>query len=177
MKYCYECGTKLTEKFLENEGMIPYCETCQEFRFPIFSTAVSMEIFNPEKDKVLLIQQYGKKRNILVAGYVNKGESAEHAMVREVMEEVGLHVVEYKFNRSEYFEKSNTLMINFACVVDSEDLSRRTKEVDKAEWFPLEEAKRKYIITVWRRSFCLALWIGICIRTVNEKGRIRNGSR
>ena len=48
MKYCYECGTKLTEKFLENEGMIPYCETCQEFRFPIFSTAVSMEIFNPE---------------------------------------------------------------------------------------------------------------------------------
>ena len=121
MKYCYECGTKLTEKFLENEGMIPYCETCQEFRFPIFSTAVSMEIFNPEKDKVLLIQQYGKKRNILVAGYVNKGESAEHAMVREVMEEVGLHVVEYKFNRSEYFEKSNTLMINFACVVDSED--------------------------------------------------------
>ena len=88
MKYCYECGTKLTEKFLENEGMIPYCETCQEFRFPIFSTAVSMEIFNPEKDKVLLIQQYGKKRNILVAGYVNKGESAEHAMVREVMEEV-----------------------------------------------------------------------------------------
>ena len=143
MKYCYECGTKLTEKFLENEGMIPYCETCQEFRLPIFSTAVSMEIFNPEKDKVLLIQQYGKMRNILVAGYVNKGESAEHAMVREVMEEVGLHVVEYKFNRSEYFEKSNTLMINFACVVDSEDLSRRTKEVDKAEWFPLEEAKKE----------------------------------
>ena len=27
-----------------------------------------------------LIQQYGKARNILVAGYVNKGESAEEAV-------------------------------------------------------------------------------------------------
>ncbi len=143
MKYCYECGTKLTERFLEREGMIPYCENCRTFRFPIFNTAVSMEIYNPGRDKLLLIQQYGRKRYILVAGYVNKGESAEHAVAREVMEEVGLRVVEYKFNKSEYFEKSNTLMVNFACVVDSEDLSYMTDEVDKAKWFSIEDAKRE----------------------------------
>lgn len=142
MKYCCECGTELTEKFLEGEGMIPYCESCRSYRFPMFNTAVSMEVYNPAKDKILLIQQYGRKNYILVAGYVNKGESAEHAMVREVMEEVGLHVVEYKFNKSEYFEKSNTLMVNFACVVDSEDLKAATDEVDKAKWFSVEEARK-----------------------------------
>jgi len=141
MKYCLECGMKLTEKYLENEGMIPYCETCRTYRFPVFNTAVIMIIFNTAKDKILLIQQYGRKNNILVAGYVNKGESAEQAMTREIMEEVGLHVIDYKFNKSEYFEKSNTLMINFVCVVDSEDLSHMTAEVDKARWFTIEEAK------------------------------------
>lgn len=73
MKYCYECGTKLTEKFLEGEGIIPYCENCRRFRFPIFNTAVSMEVYNPRRDKLLLIQQYGRKHYVLVAGYVNRG--------------------------------------------------------------------------------------------------------
>ena len=26
LKYCPQCGTLLTEKYLENEGNIPYCE-------------------------------------------------------------------------------------------------------------------------------------------------------
>ena len=73
MKYCVECGTKLIYKELENEGMIPYCEKCHEYRFPIFSSAVSMIILNPDKNKILLIKQYGKPSYILVAGYINKG--------------------------------------------------------------------------------------------------------
>lgn len=47
--FCKNCGTWLTEKFLENEGNIPYCETCGEFRFPSFNTAVSMIIRHPKK--------------------------------------------------------------------------------------------------------------------------------
>ena len=89
MEYCMECGTKLTERFLKNEGMVPFCEQCNAYRFPVFSVAVSMEVLHPDKDKVLLIKQYGKDRYILVAGYINKGESAEHTVVREVREEIG----------------------------------------------------------------------------------------
>ena len=90
MKYCFECGTKLIEKPLKNEGNIPYCEKCGEYRFPIFSTAVSMIVKNPDQTKILLIQQYGKGQNVLVAGYINKGENAEHAVEREVFEETGV---------------------------------------------------------------------------------------
>lgn len=141
MKYCFECGTELHDKPLDGEGMVPYCETCQTYRFPIFNTAVSMEVLNPAQDKVILIQQYGRSRNILVAGYVNRGESVEHTVVREVGEELGLHVSSVRFNMSQFFEPSNTLMVNFSCVADTEDLSHKTDEVDYAHWYTFDEAR------------------------------------
>ncbi len=142
MRYCMECGTKLKERLLEKEGMVPYCEKCKTFRFPVFSTAVSMEVLNPARDKVLLIKQYGKDKYILVAGYVSKGENAEDTVVREVMEEVGLRVTGLHFEKSEYFAPSNTLMLNFSCVVESEDLSHIARdEIDYCRWFSFEEAK------------------------------------
>lgn len=140
MNYCIECGTKLELRDCPGEGMIPYCSSCKAFRFPIFNTAVSMEVLNPSKDRILLIRQYGKKRNILVAGYVNRGECAEHTVVREVREEMGLHVSDVRFQKSKFFEPSNTLMLNFSCVSDTEDLSGMTSEVDFAQWYSFEQA-------------------------------------
>lgn len=142
MKFCMECGTKLEERFLENEGMIPYCPTCEAFRFPVFNTAVIMIVTTAARDRILLIQQYGRPSYILVAGYVNKGESAEHAVCREIKEELGLDVAELHYNRSEYFPNSNSLMLNFTCVVTDDCLDGMTQEVDKATWFSVEDARK-----------------------------------
>ncbi|MGI6155110.1 MAG: NUDIX domain-containing protein [Enterococcus sp.] len=139
MKYCLECGTKLIEKELEEEGVVPYCPSCQHYRFPVFSVAVSVIIKNTSNDKILLIQQYNHKKNILVAGYINQGENAENTVVREVFEELGLKAIKVHYNRSEYFEKSNTLMMNFACTVEDDTIYRNEKEVDQAIWFPIDE--------------------------------------
>lgn len=141
MNYCVECGTKLELKYLESEGMIPWCATCQAYRFPIFNTAVSMIVMNPNRNKILLIQQYQRFDNILVAGYVNKGENAEHAVAREIAEELGMSVTNIMYNTSQYFPGSNTLILNFSCVAVNEDLSGVTTEVDLAQWFTIEDAK------------------------------------
>lgn len=146
MNNCYECGTPLVLKECGEEGMVQYCEHCKEFRFPIFNTAMSTVVFNQKKDKILLIQQYQRNRNVLVAGYVTKGESVEDTVVREVMEEIGLNVIHREFVKSEFFPPSNTLMLNFQSIVDSEDLSHlNTKEVDRAAWFSIEEAKEAIV--------------------------------
>ena len=141
MFYCTECGTKLVPKYLEKEGMIPWCEKCRAYRFPTFNAAISTMVYSPDGQKILLIKQYGREQNILVAGYINKGERAEHALEREVMEEMGLRVTACTFNMSEYFEKSNTLMLNFASIADSYDLSGMTPEVDDAAWYTPAEAR------------------------------------
>ena len=41
-KNCFECGTALIEKELEEEGIVPYCPKCQQYRFPMYNVAVSM---------------------------------------------------------------------------------------------------------------------------------------
>lgn len=144
MKYCSECGAELTEKecinFGISDGMIPYCPKCNEFRFPKYNVAVSAVIFNPEFSKILLIQQYGRPRNILVAGYVNKGENLSSALVREIKEEVNLDVKSYKFNESQYYNGSNTLICNFIVQAKDENFAL-SQEVDGAEWFDIETAK------------------------------------
>ena len=60
------------------------------------------------KDKILLIKQYGRDHNVLVAGYVNQKESLEETLIRELEEEIGLKVKAYRYNRSEYFPNTNT---------------------------------------------------------------------
>lgn len=143
MKHCVECGALLIKKDLEKEGLIPYCPVCEQYRFPIFNTAVSMIVVDREKKRILLIQQYGRPFYILVAGYVNRGESVESAVVREVKEETGLDVDEIRFNRSKFFEPSNTLMVNFTCYITDAEAISVNDEIDSYEWFDFEDAKKE----------------------------------
>ena len=141
-KHCHECGTPLIEKELEGEGIIPYCPKCEQYRFPMYNVAVSMVVISEQNGKILLIKQYGRPNFILVAGYVNRGEQVEQAVGREIKEETGMTVSRIKFNRTSFFEPTNTLMCNFtAFVKDDSDMSPNG-EIDSYEWFTPEEARR-----------------------------------
>ncbi|MBO6257482.1 NUDIX domain-containing protein [bacterium] len=144
MKYCIECGTKLILKENFNcgvsEGMVPFCPDCNEFRFPQFNTSVSMVVFNKDYSKILLIQQYGRGLNILVAGYVTKGECLEQTLKRELKEEVNLDLLSFRYNASNYFEKTNSLICNFIVQTQNEDF-KLNPEVDYAQWYSIEQAK------------------------------------
>ncbi len=144
MKYCYECGEKLTTKECYNhgvfDGVFPYCPKCAEFRFPFFNVAVSAVIFNKDFSKTLLIKQYGRDINILTAGYVNKKETLEDALKREILEETGLKIEYFRFNESRYYEKSNSLICNFNVMAKNENFVLN-QEVDSAKWYDIKEAK------------------------------------
>lgn len=139
--YCRECGTKLVPRELENEGIVPYCPECGQYRFPQYNVAVSMIVVNEEKDEILLIQQYGRPSYILVAGYVSRGEALEDAVVREVREETGMTVSRVKFNRTQFFEKSDTLMCNFTAFVKDASELDPNYEIDACKWFTRDEAR------------------------------------
>lgn len=142
MKYCSQCGTKLIMKANGIDGKVPYCPKCQEFRFFKFSSAISAIIFNPQKTKILLLQQYGRLEYILLSGYINRGENAKQALLREVMEETQLPVASYSYNDNAYYKPHDVLMHNYAVVVASENV-QANKEIDHYVWVPVSEAVGK----------------------------------
>ena len=142
MKYCSKCGNQLIIRNEENEGPTPYCPKCNEFKYPQFNDAISAVLTNKEHNKILLIQQYNRTNNILVAGYISKGEKPSETLIREIKEEVNLDVNAYAYNDSSYYEKSNTLIHNFIAEVNDEDFKLNEKEVDYANWYSISEAKK-----------------------------------
>ena len=141
-KYCRECGAALIEKELKNEGIVPFCPDCGEFRFPMYNVAVSMIVVNRQTNQILLIQQYGKLSYVLVAGYVNRTESHENAVAREIKEETGMTVSEIRFNRTRFFERSNTLMCNFTAFVENDAELQTNEEIDSFAWFSFDDARK-----------------------------------
>ena len=137
--YCELCGTKLEKKELLNEGMIPYCPNCKEYRFPKFSVGMLAIILSPDQSEVLLIKQYDTDFYRLVAGYTNKGESLEDTLIREVKEEVSLDITSYKPLTSSYWEKSDTLLECFVAVAKDKNVVLNC-EVQEYKWFKLADA-------------------------------------
>jgi NAD+ diphosphatase len=141
-KFCIECGTLLVKKEVKDEGLIGYCSHCDDFQFDPFNTAVSCIIINPHQDKILLVKQYGLDHYRFVAGYINKGENAQECLIREIKEELNQEVIRIVFNDTAFFNRTNTLMINFIVTLESEDVSEHNYEIDQADWFSFDEAKR-----------------------------------
>ncbi len=138
--YCTVCGEKLTLLFKQEEGLVPYCKKCAEYRFPGFATAVSMVVTNRTKDKILLAKHIGNDDYILFAGYIKKGETAEKAVPREFKEETKLDTVKYKYMGSRYHEPKNVLMLNYLIMAENGEISLDRNELAEAEWFDIDKA-------------------------------------
>ncbi len=138
--YCRDCGEKLTLRFLENEGLVPYCPKCDKFKFPFFPVAVSMTVVNRAEDKILLAKHVGDEDYKLFAGYIKKGESAEKAIPRELKEETKLNAVKWRYYGSRYHESKDLLMLNFIVTAD-EGETVLNEELEEVRWCTPEEAK------------------------------------
>ena len=77
-----------------------------------------------------------------MAGYVNRTETLEHAVVRELKEETGMTAVRISFNRTRFFEPSNTLMCNFTVFVKDDSELSPNYEIDSCAWFSFDDARK-----------------------------------
>lgn len=138
--YCYECGEKLALVLHNQEGLVPFCKNCNEYRFPQFATAVTIVATNREKDKILLAKHKGQDDFILFAGYVKKGETAEKTVTREFKEETKLNVVKFKYMSSRYNAAKNLLLLNFLAIAENGEIMPDLSEIDEVKWFTFDEA-------------------------------------
>ena len=110
----------------------------------MFPTCVISLVHNSRGEVLLLHQNYiSAKYANLVSGYMQPGEKAEEAAVREIREETGLEVVSLRQAGTYWFAKKEMLMIGFTALVSDNSEVALSGEVDSAEWAEAAEAVRK----------------------------------
>ena len=77
-----------------------------------------------------------------LAGFVEPGESAEQCLVREVAEEVGVHVSDLTYMASQPWPYPGSLMLGFHAIADpDEQLNPDPNEISDARWFTRAEIR------------------------------------
>lgn len=138
--FCPQCGEKLIEKNMGDEGNVPFCENCNVPFFDMFSSCIIVLVTNEDGEVALLKQSYiSNKYYNLVSGYMKPGEIAEETALREVEEEIGVKLENLKFSGTYWFGKKDMLMIGFIGFAHKTKLNLSV-EVDSAKWVPAHEA-------------------------------------
>lgn len=137
--HCPDCGQALSARPIGDEGLVPWCEGCQRPWFDSFSTCIITAVMN-EKGEVLLQRETRRPdREVLVAGYIKPGESAEGAARREIAEETGLTATTLRYMGSWPHMEGNMLMLGFAAQAVGE-LHPDSSEILSDRWATMEDA-------------------------------------
>ena len=141
--YCPNCGEKLVDKEIGDEGKLPYCMRCETPYWDTFTTSVICAVVNEDREIALLRQDYVSTTNLVcVAGIMKLGESAEETAVREIKEEIGLETLKLTYMGSYPYPKKEMLMLGYKALVKKEDFTL-SGEVDAVEWVKYENALEK----------------------------------
>lgn len=139
--YCPICGHTIEYKEVPLEGKVEFCPSCNKLYFDRYNSAVSTIILNEQRDKVLLIRQYDMPDYILCAGYINRGECAEQTSIREAREELNIDIKILELNKTAFYMKSSTLMINLIATTTFNSIVKFSyPEVQDASWVSFSKA-------------------------------------
>ncbi|MCV2396530.1 NAD(+) diphosphatase [Actinotalea sp. M2MS4P-6] len=130
---CAQCGAP-TEP--DMGGWTRRCPQDGSEHYPRTDPAVIMAVTDPD-DRILLAHgaAWAPRRFSTLAGYVEPGESAEQAVVREVHEETGIDVVDPRFQGSQPWPFPASLMLAFTARATTTDIRVDALEVTEAHWF------------------------------------------
>ncbi|QGZ40163.1 NAD+ diphosphatase [Pseudoduganella flava] len=131
-RYCGVCGTPMTAVAGERACR---CPACGFTAYPRISPAMMVLI---RKGDAVLLARHGQspyQRFTALAGFLEAGESAEEAVHREVMEEVGLKVHNLRYFGSQSWPFPHSLMIAFTAEYLEGDIRTDPAEIAEARWF------------------------------------------
>jgi NAD+ diphosphatase len=111
--------------------------------FPRLDPAVIMLVIDPE-DRLMLARNalWPPGRMSVVAGFVEPGESAEHAVAREVYEETAIVVGQVRYLGSQPWPMPRSLMLGYqATARGGQRIAVDEEEIGEARWFTREELR------------------------------------
>jgi NAD+ diphosphatase len=112
--------------------------SCPECKIPTYPRLAPAMIVAVEKDNQLLLARsphFPAGIMSVLAGFVEPGESAEEAVMREVFEETAIVVKDVEYFSSQAWPFPNSLMLGFRAKYDSGEIKIDGEEIVAADWF------------------------------------------
>jgi NAD+ diphosphatase len=112
---------------------------CGAEHFPRLDPAIIVLVTDGERALLGRQAAWPPGRYSTIAGFVEPGESLEDAVVREVLEETGVTVLEAEYHSSQPWPFPSSLMIGFTARAAASDQPRADEELEDVRWFTREE--------------------------------------
>lgn len=130
--YCGKCRAPLVPS---TRDMSVFCPECAVRYFPQIAPAIIVAV---RKGNALLLahnRNFEQDVYSLIAGFVEAGETVEHAVAREVAEETGVQIRNIRYLSSQAWPFPNSLMLAFEAEYESGTPTPDGVEIEKLGWF------------------------------------------
>jgi NAD+ diphosphatase len=131
-QFCPSCGAPLAD---DRGIMARTCTKCGKQLFPRIEPAVIVLITRGDKMLLARHKAHNSAMFSCIAGFIELGESAEQAVVREVREETGLEIKDLRYFGSQGWPFPDQLMLGYRAEYAGGEIRVQESELYEAEWF------------------------------------------
>ncbi len=131
-RFCGRCGSA-TEPSSSDMGKL--CPSCGLAAYPRVAPSIIVLVTRGEKALLGRSPRFVDGMYSTLAGFVEAGESAEHAIRREVMEEVGVRVTAPRYFGTQSWPFKHSLMMGYFADWESGEIQVDGVEIEDAQWF------------------------------------------
>ena len=149
-QFCSRCASPTVHADQGERAMV--CPVCRLRQYPRVQPCVITAITrsNPVTGEMQILLAHHHRhgqQNLppmygLIAGFVEVGESLEHAVVREVAEEVNISVTDIRYVSSQPWPFPSNLMLGFRASYANGDIILQEDELAHADFFDLSNLPR-----------------------------------
>lgn len=139
-RFCGSCGSP-TRSVECGHMRICTSEQCRQEHFPRTDPAIIVLVTWGEYCLLARQPSWPKAFYSTIAGFVEPGESLENAVVREVLEETGIHLRGVHYHSSQPWPFPSSIMLGFTAEAATRDIKLGRDELEDAAWFTREDIR------------------------------------
>ncbi|MGB0467591.1 MAG: NAD(+) diphosphatase [Pontibacterium sp.] len=134
-RFCSRCASPLVK---HREDLALHCKGCGLAQYPRISPCIIVLVRRGEQCLLAHAAHFDEGRYSTLAGFIEAGETAEAAVAREIMEEVGIAVKNISYHCSQSWPFPHALMLGYFADYESGEVMPDGKEILDAQWFSVE---------------------------------------
>ena len=138
-RYCGRCGARTA---IKPDEIARECRACGTVVYPRLSPAVIVLVYRDDEALLARSPRFPEGMYSVIAGFVEPGETLEHAVHREVREETGIEIGDPVYFGSQPWPFPDSLMVGFVAPYAGGDVRPDRREIEDAGWFRYDAIPR-----------------------------------